>query len=94
LNPFGVKGVPKWFPLVYVKPPENRAFWNSMRNARFWTETPAFAEKGSQILRTTFGPGVVPEYLGPDATYTLRSTIGVWTGELEARSSFCTPMQY
>jgi len=44
-------------------------------------------------LSTTFGPGVVPEYLGPDATYTLRSTVGAWTGELEARSSFCTPMQ-
>jgi len=45
-------------------------------------------------LSTTFGPGVVPEFLGPDATYTLRGTVGAWTGELEARSSFCTPMQY
>ncbi len=44
-------------------------------------------------LSATFGPGTVPEYLGPNATYTLTSSVGEWTGDLKARSSFCTPLQ-
>ncbi len=44
-------------------------------------------------LSVTFGPGTVPEYLGPDDTYTLTGTVGQWDGELRARSSYCTPFQ-
>jgi len=44
-------------------------------------------------LSVTFGPGTVPEYLGPDATYTLTGAVGQWEGELRARSSYCTPFE-
>jgi len=44
-------------------------------------------------LSAAFGPGTTPEYLGPNATYTLTSSVGAWTGNITARSSFCTPLQ-
>ena len=44
-------------------------------------------------LSATFGPGTTPESLGPNATYSLTSSVGAWTGDITARSSFCTPMQ-
>jgi len=36
--------------------------------------------------------GGTPDRLLPGETYTLRSTVGKWTGSIRARSSFCTPV--
>ncbi len=36
--------------------------------------------------------GETPDRLVPGAMYTLRSTVGKWTGPIRARSSFCTPV--
>jgi len=44
-------------------------------------------------LSATFGPGTTPEFLSPNATYALTSSVGAWTGDIKARSSFCTPLQ-
>lgn len=40
-------------------------------------------------LSATFGPETVPDRLAPGAVYTLRTSIGPWTGELRAYPSWC-----
>jgi len=42
-------------------------------------------------LGVAFSAAATPDRLSPNATYTLTSTVGAWTGVLSARSSWCTP---